>query len=235
LSVSETPPISPRPASAATSCGVRSPAGDPPDAHNPPALRPPRARPRRIQRTRVGLWSPGTERHARLVALWAEGVSSAEIGRRLGTTKNAVVGAAHRLGLAGRPSPIRGGGGGKWTGAKARAKALKAAGRVQEIHTGRVQPLPASAGTLPPLASTAAPTPHAPTRTRAPRPVPRNAAPVQQRPPAPVARTGGPVEPCCWPVGHPRTTGFRYCDAPGEPGRPYCHAHCLLAYQRAAA
>ncbi len=39
--------------------------------------------------------------------LWDEGHSTAEIGRRLGVTKNAVIGKAHRLELPHRPSPIR--------------------------------------------------------------------------------------------------------------------------------
>ena len=43
----------------------------------------------------------------RLRALWADGLSTAEIGRRMGITKNAVVGKAHRLQLSSRPSPIR--------------------------------------------------------------------------------------------------------------------------------
>ena len=47
------------------------------------------------------------ERIAELKNLWAAGTPTAEIGRRLGVTKNAVVGKAHRLGVAGRPSPIR--------------------------------------------------------------------------------------------------------------------------------
>ena len=38
---------------------------------------------------------------------WAEGHSTAEIGRRLNISKNAVVGKAHRLNLPPRPSPIR--------------------------------------------------------------------------------------------------------------------------------
>jgi GcrA cell cycle regulator len=46
------------------------------------------------------------ERVAQLGKLWAEGLSTAEIGRRLGITKNAVVGKAHRLQLAPRPSPL---------------------------------------------------------------------------------------------------------------------------------
>ncbi|WP_232479071.1 GcrA family cell cycle regulator, partial [Roseomonas rosulenta] len=48
-----------------------------------------------------------TEAIERLKALWAEGHSTAEIGRRMGISKNAVVGKAHRLNLPARPSPIR--------------------------------------------------------------------------------------------------------------------------------
>ena len=44
---------------------------------------------------------------SRLSDLWAEGLSTAEIGRRLNISKNAVVGKAHRLSLPSRPSPIR--------------------------------------------------------------------------------------------------------------------------------
>ena len=42
-----------------------------------------------------------------LANLWKEGWSTAEIGRRLGVTKNAVVGKAHRLSLSPRPSPVK--------------------------------------------------------------------------------------------------------------------------------
>ncbi len=44
---------------------------------------------------------------SRLRNLWAQGLSTAEIGRRLNVSKNAVVGKAHRLNLPARPSPIR--------------------------------------------------------------------------------------------------------------------------------
>jgi len=51
------------------------------------------------------VWSD--ERIEQLKALWAEGLTTGEIGKRLGVSKNAVVGKAHRLGLKGRPSPIK--------------------------------------------------------------------------------------------------------------------------------
>lgn len=51
-------------------------------------------------------WTP--ERIAALIALWGEDISTSEIGRRLGITKNAVIGKVHRLGLPKRrPSPIK--------------------------------------------------------------------------------------------------------------------------------
>jgi len=43
-----------------------------------------------------------------LKKLWAKGLSTAEIGRALGVSKNAVVGKSHRLNLKPRPSPISG-------------------------------------------------------------------------------------------------------------------------------
>ena len=43
-----------------------------------------------------------------LKRLWNEGLSTAEIGRSLNVSKNAVVGKSHRLGLKPRPSPIAG-------------------------------------------------------------------------------------------------------------------------------
>ena len=50
-------------------------------------------------------WTP--ELIESLQNLWNDGLTTTEIGRRLGMSKNAVIGKAHRLGLNGRPSPIR--------------------------------------------------------------------------------------------------------------------------------
>jgi GcrA cell cycle regulator len=50
--------------------------------------------------------SPWTEeRLATIRAEWATGASTAEIGRRMGITKNAVVGKARRMGLPSREAP----------------------------------------------------------------------------------------------------------------------------------
>lgn len=45
-------------------------------------------------------WTP--ERVEQLTSLWEQGLPSAEIGRRLGLTKNAVIGKVHRIALSPR-------------------------------------------------------------------------------------------------------------------------------------
>lgn len=51
-------------------------------------------------------WSD--ERVEKLRQLWGQGMSASEIAEALGNvTRNAVIGKAHRLGLSGRPSPIK--------------------------------------------------------------------------------------------------------------------------------
>ena len=47
------------------------------------------------------------ENITKLRELWDQGLPTAQIGKLLGFTKNAVVGKAHRIGLERRPSPIR--------------------------------------------------------------------------------------------------------------------------------
>ena len=50
-------------------------------------------------------WNDKNVTHLR--ELWDQGLPTAQIGKLLGFTKNAVVGKAHRIGLERRPSPIR--------------------------------------------------------------------------------------------------------------------------------
>lgn len=154
-------------------------------------------------------WSETTI--VRLRELWTEGHSTAEIGRRLGVSKNAVVGKAHRLDLPARPSPIRR----DAEGGEARRPASR-----------RVE-----GPTLPPLSSTSTPISAAtPVATAAPVPAPaRPVAPpprIQVVAPRPYAR----VVTCCWPIGEPGTRSFRFCDDQSEPGKPYCTEHAKLAY-----
>lgn len=150
----------------------------------------------------------------KLRELWAEGHSTAEIGRRLGVSKNAVVGKAHRLDLSARPSPIR----------REGARSSSQRPTVRRL----------AGPTLPPLACTgigATPTQPAPrtvptTASAAPRPVAASPPRVAPSPPRPYGR----IITCCWPIGEPGTRNFRFCDAESVPGKPYCADHAQLAY-----
>jgi GcrA cell cycle regulator len=159
--------------------------------------------------------------------LWTQGHSTAEIGRRLGVSKNAIVGKAHRLDLDARPSPIR-------------RDAAKPA-------SDRPAPYPRVGGpTLPPLASTGGQPlsvqmlvsnvrPLRMPMTLAPRPnAPVQLAPPPPRPVMPSAsiHTRRSAPSCCWPIGEPGTKTFRFCDDTSVPGKPYCDEHAKLAYVR---
>jgi GcrA cell cycle regulator len=180
---------------------------------------------------------------SQLRALWAEGHSTAEIGRRLGVTKNAIVGKAHRLDLPARPSPIR-----RDPDAAPVRRAI-----VRRVEGPTLPPLPSAVadtgpvydpGTASMAASMAAPAavshmPPPPVVARAivhlppvPRPMvqaPRPAV-LPPRPVLAAPRPYGRIVTCCWPLGEPGTREFRFCDVPSEPGRPYCEDHVKVAY-----
>ena len=139
----------------------------------------------------------------KLRQLWSEGHSTAEIGRRVGISKNAVVGKAHRLDLPARPSPIR-------TGSTQRSP-----------HAPRRQPVPRLADTMP-LASLRGGNICTIVECRAPTAAQARRATVASR------RVGS--HPCCWPIGEPGTTGFRFCDDPAPLDVPYCDEHTRRAY-----
>jgi len=147
---------------------------------------------------------------ARLRQFWQDGHSTAEIGRRMGITKNAVVGKAHRLMLAPRPSPIRRD---LPEGYVSRRSAARRA-------TGATLPAP----NLPPITGVAAaPVAVREVAARQPRPT------VQLRA-VPLPRAGARVTTCCWPIGDPGTANFRFCDDGAMAGKPYCVQHAALAY-----
>lgn len=155
------------------------------------------------------------ERIAELKRLWSEGFSASQIAERLGgITRNAVIGKAHRLHLPSRPSPIQ-----------------------RQMGERRVRNRPA----LRPAAMRTTPA----EAVRAPPPSAAMAQATQQRqqpapPPRPVR--SGPMDyssaltlsdrHCHWPIGHPNEPGFHFCGAPASSGRPYCSAHCQLAYRK---
>lgn len=154
----------------------------------------------------------------RLRGLWDEGHSTAEIGRRLGVTKNAVVGKAHRLNLPARPSPIR--------------RDPQAGEGPRPPSTRRIMgpTLPSLAtGQEPAAAAESAPSaPPAAVEVPSRAPAPQAMAPVPSLRAVPISRPR--LAACCWPIGEPGTKTFRFCDGDAMQGKPYCVEHAQLAY-----
>jgi GcrA cell cycle regulator len=175
-----------------------------------------------------------TEAIERLRVLWSEGHSTAEIGRRMGVSKNSVVGKAHRLQLPARPSPIR-----------------RDPAAPRPVATGRRPTLPplrvvAAAPTMsvPELAAAVPAVPAMPSRSEVRRSEPRamdvrrlegrstelSTAPKAGNVVRPFARATARA--CCWPIGEPGTPGFRFCSGEAMNSKPYCAEHAAVAYVR---
>ena len=154
-----------------------------------------------------GCWGVGGANSPdRLRVLWAEGHSTSDIGRRMGITKNSVIGKAHRLDLPARPSPIR--------------------GRVPGAPRPRIQRAPRV--TLLALASTA---PIIVAARKAPPQPPKPPAAPKRRPEAEtlLPRAGTPPRwgLCQWPM-----EAGGWCGDTAISGKPYCRHHHSIAFVR---
>ncbi|MCW8835412.1 MAG: GcrA family cell cycle regulator [Rhodospirillales bacterium] len=158
-------------------------------------------------------WTP--ERIETLTELWGQGLSAAEIGARLGITKNAVVGKVHRLALPKRPSPI-----------KRERPAGKAAPKAATKPAAKAaKPARTSAPSAP--AETAKP-------TAARKPAPVAKSPAKAVPGQVITLNSLKSGMCAWPSGDPGTEEFHFCGEKIVPGKPYCADHCAKAYVKSS-
>lgn len=191
----------------------------------------------------------------KLKALTVKGLSTAEIGKRLGISKNAVVGKLNRLGwnpkaggvAAAMPEPAsKAKTDTKTAGRKtaAAAPAKKASAKVAAPKAGT----PAKKAT-PTVKKTAAP-------KKAAAPAKKPAAKDAEKTVAskPATKTSKAVNSktlamhqriiqhslemanlkpnqCRWPIGDPDSENFHFCGETVFVGKPYCYEHCKQAYQ----
>ena len=158
--------------------------------------------------------------------LWGQGQTASQIAAILGgITRNAVIGKAHRLGLTGRPSPIK-----REAGASPQPRRRTAAPTARRLP-GAGQPGLSHGQPLPQTHGISA-TQHAPMqRAEATEPAMREAPPPPRQSSQRTASHVG-SRTCSWPMGDPKQPGFHFCGEPAEAGKPYCSHHCHVAYHK---
>jgi len=170
-----------------------------------------------------------------LSALFAGGMSASRIAAELGITRNAVIGKMHRLRLPPRPTgrPPDTNGNANWTAEE--IATLKARWKARAQVKMIARELGKSPGAVKGKAKRLGLTRREKVRPRPPQqPL---MAPAVYVPDVHYAATGtrktllqlGPHD-CRWPCGHPHELDFAFCGARQLDGRPYCEAHCAIAY-----
>ncbi len=166
-----------------------------------------------------------------LKKMWKEGLTTGEIGKRLNVSKNSIVGKVHRLGLSGRPSPIK----------KKEAKPQSAAGSKAKTPAPKAKPQkPVAAPQKAPVSAT----PKAPLKTepaKAEKKTPLK-TPAEPKQPAPakgktiassaqnLSLTELDNHTCRWPLGDPKDDNFHFCGKKVRVGQTYCDEHAAVAY-----
>ena len=177
----------------------------------------------------------------KLKALVGKGLSTSEIGKKLGLSKNAVVGKLHRMGwnAGGTDSDV--------VTKKPIKKVEKAKVAPKKVEK-KAAPKPVKAvKKLPKVATKAEPKKEIKKVEKpAVKPEVKVEAPKKARGHA-IAGKGLSVHQrmvqhalemanlkpgqCRWPIGDPDSEGFHFCGRPVFVGKPYCYEHCKQAYQ----
>ncbi len=186
----------------------------------------------------------------KLKALTGKGLSTAEIGKRLGISKNAVVGKLNRLGwnlkAGGAPATEEKD---KKPAAKAAPKkaapkkeAVKGAAKSEAVKKPATKKSEAAAPkkttktTAAPKKEVVAPAkPAADTSKKAPtaqaKGLKKNLAMHQRIIQHSLEMANLKPNQCRWPIGDPDSENFHFCGETVFVGKPYCYEHCRQAYQ----
>lgn len=135
--------------------------------------------------------------------MWVEGLTATEIAKKLGVSKNSIVGKVHRLCLTARPSPIK-----------------KKDEEINEQEAGNTpQPTeqPAIVAKIAPKAK----------NVTEPKEENKKTADGKTRLVDLDSHT------CRWPIGDPRDEDFCFCGKKVRAGQTYCDEHSTMAYVKA--
>lgn len=146
----------------------------------------------------------------KLTKLWQKGLTTNEIAKELGVSKNSIVGKVHRLNLTSRPSPIKK----KDDESEITATSAPVEPEVQE------KPIKSSKKALkePEIKEPSEALPKEPT------------SPVVQKNKRGIKLSELDSHTCRWPIGDPKDDNFCFCGAKVRTGQTYCDEHAAIAY-----
>ena len=150
-------------------------------------------------------WTPDLIKE--LKRLWNKGLTTVEIGNRIGMSKNAVVGKAHRLGLEGRPSPIKRDKKKEHVVTHTTTKKVPVASKPKIVESSILPPEPVFEV----------------------EPIVEKVVPKKKKHKG-VQLVDLKPNSCRWPEGDPKDPDFCFCGQECVPGKIYCEEHCAIAY-----
>lgn len=174
----------------------------------------------------------------KLKALVGKGLSTAEIGKKLGISKNAVVGKLHRMGWNSESTP-----------AKPKQETTKKT--VLKAPTKKTTPIKPTRSPKPAQNTKITKTVKSGTKATGKASTKTTKVVVEDKPQKAVGRSisvrGTNVHQrivqhalemanlkpnqCRWPIGDPDSEDFHFCGNTVFVGKPYCYEHCKQAYQ----
>lgn len=175
----------------------------------------------------------------KLKALVGKGLSTSEIGKRLGMSKNAVVGKLNRLGwnpkaggLASATTTKKSGTTKKATITPVKTTAKKTAltNTIEKTPVAAKTQTKKSGVTKEKKANTATSTTKKPTNTDK-KTLTKNLAMHQRIIQHSLEMANLKPNQCRWPIGDPDSEHFHFCGKTVFVGKPYCYEHCKQAYQ----
>ena len=162
--------------------------------------------------------------------MWKEGLTTGEIGRRLNVSKNSIVGKVHRLGLSGRPSPIKKKNENETTQSTTENKTQLNEKKVSEtnkspsVKTEKKTPIKEE-NTAKVLTTVATPT-----ETNKEKENVFSRKEPEKKHSGFVSLTELDSHTCRWPIGDPKDENFHFCGKKIKIGQTYCEEHAAIAY-----
>jgi len=164
----------------------------------------------------------------KLKALTGKGLSTSEIGKRLGMSKNAIVGKLNRLGWNAKA-------GGATAGAEKKAEVKKTVAKPAVVKKTTVKKSEAAKKTVakkaPVKATAKKTTPKVAEAKTDTKTTAKNLAMHQRIIQHSLEMANLKPNQCRWPIGDPDSEHFHFCGETVFIGKPYCYEHCKQAYQ----